>query len=332
AWLRVDWTDQHLTWNPDDYGSLNSIILETYEIWTPDLSVYNRAVQGGDPSIIGDTKCSISNEGKVQCVPSVHIDALCVPNLSMYPFDTQKCSLRMGSWIHKAEELDIDLIHNAVYTKTLEPNGEWEIVYNTQKMFKGRVNNITYTSIEFIFHIKRLAGAHAASVIVPTIVAVMLTFTSLSMSPLNNERIILCYVNLMFQFMHIQYMSWQVPLKGAQIPLLLLYARDSLLLSAFALIFTIIFKNIMTRESPTPGWISSIVSIAVRCVPGQFIFLSDYSVWGVASAKGEEDGTGIVDSERTKTEDWKIFGRILNVMLIIAYIIAYFVITLKFVP
>lgn len=131
-----------------------------------------RAEQGGDPSAIESTKCTVSNKGMVVCVPSLHIDTLCVPNLSMYPYDWQYCSLRVGSWVHKGEELDLKLLNNVIVQSSMEPNGEWEIDSYTTKKFAGHYKccpNITYPSIEIKFKIKRLHGAHAASVIIPTI-------------------------------------------------------------------------------------------------------------------------------------------------------------------
>ncbi|KAJ8979083.1 hypothetical protein NQ317_015072 [Molorchus minor] len=225
-WMPTFWKDQHLQWKPKDYENITRINFNSYSLWTPDLSVYNRAEQGGDPSAFSYTYCAVTSTGNVLCVPSVHIDALCVPDLSRYPYDVQSCSLRMGSWVYKGEELDIQIYGSVVNTDELEPNGEWEILNTTAKRHPGNhacCPNTTYPSIEILFQIGRLSGAHAASVVIPTIVGMILTFTLLFISPLNQERMVLCYVNLIVQFMHVQYMSWQVPLKGDQIPLLRKY-------------------------------------------------------------------------------------------------------------
>ncbi|CAH2004722.1 unnamed protein product [Acanthoscelides obtectus] len=42
AWMPVHWKDEHLTWNPADHEDIKTLHLHTSEIWTPDLSVYNR--------------------------------------------------------------------------------------------------------------------------------------------------------------------------------------------------------------------------------------------------------------------------------------------------
>ncbi|XP_018562155.1 neuronal acetylcholine receptor subunit alpha-5-like [Anoplophora glabripennis] len=334
AWMKVYWIDQHLVWNPDDYDNISSIYLETYDIWTPDLSIYNRAEQGGNPSAIGSTRCTVSNKGSVICVPSLHIDSLCVPDLRMYPYDSQVCALRVGSWVQKGEELDIKLLKEVVSQKAMEPNGEWEIESYTAKKYAGRYccPNVTFPSIEIKFKINRLHGAHAASIIIPTVVVVILTFTSLVPSPVNTERLILCSINLIVQFLHVQNLSWLIPLKGDRIPFLILFARDSLLMSAIALVFTIIFKSLMQRQTLAPIWISTLVSYVIGCVPGRYLFLNDTSAKGVAAATGVEDGMNIISSDRKNPPDWEIFVKILDFILLISYIIAYFIMAVKFIP
>lgn len=36
------WTDEHLKWDPKDYGNLDSITQSSKTIWQPDLALYNR--------------------------------------------------------------------------------------------------------------------------------------------------------------------------------------------------------------------------------------------------------------------------------------------------
>lgn len=42
AWMRFDWKDEFLSWDPLDYDNLTQIHLAVGEIWKPDIFVYNR--------------------------------------------------------------------------------------------------------------------------------------------------------------------------------------------------------------------------------------------------------------------------------------------------
>ncbi|CAH1164662.1 unnamed protein product [Phaedon cochleariae] len=338
AWLTVTWKDDHLTWKPEQYQNIKNLHLHTSSIWTPDLSVYNMANQGEDPEVIGSAKCLVTYKGVVLCVPPIHIDALCVADLSHYPFDTQNCSLQMGSWVHKGEELNIKLMKNVVNMDDLIHNGEWKISSYSSVRNSGKYAccpNDTYPSIEISFKVKRLSGSHAAGIVIPILADLILSFVFLSLSPLNKERLVLSYVTLLAQFIHVQFLTWQIPLKGDNIPLLLTFSRDSILMTVFAILFTLLFRDFMQRKTTPPAWISSIVSGVISCRPGQIILLSDYSTRGVASAKKEEDGTTIVSSDTnasTNNQDWVLFGNILDKILLILYVIIYFTMMIAFIP
>ncbi|XP_074036962.1 nicotinic acetylcholine receptor alpha 9 subunit isoform X3 [Leptinotarsa decemlineata] len=285
AWLTVVWKDEHLTWNPADHEGIKYLHLHTSDIWTPDLSVYNMASQGSDPNLIGNVKCLVTSKGQVQGVIPIHLDILCVPDLTRYPFDTQNCTIRFGSWIHKGEELDLKFAKDILGTEELEPNGEWQLVSQSAVKNAGKYKccpNETYPSIEISMNIKRLSSSHAASFVVPTLVT---------------------------------------------------FSRDSLLLTVFAILFTVVFRTLMQKKVAPPTWISSIVSVVISCRPGQLILLSDYSTRGVASAKGEEDGATIVPTETNSTnQDWELFAKILDKLFLYTYIIVYLVMILSFLP
>lgn len=125
-----------------------------------------------DPSLLTYSRCVINFKGIVKCVPATHINALCLPNLSRYPFDQHTCTLNIGSWVHKGEELDLLLTRKAVNTRDLVSNGEWKLeVVNVLKNV-GKYEccpNDTFPSIKIVFNIERLSGAHTATIIIPTL-------------------------------------------------------------------------------------------------------------------------------------------------------------------
>lgn len=42
VWLSQQWYDHYLQWDPDEYGSVDSIYLPATAIWTPDIVLYNK--------------------------------------------------------------------------------------------------------------------------------------------------------------------------------------------------------------------------------------------------------------------------------------------------
>ena len=43
TWLKMNWTDSKLSWNPSDYENLATLHVRPSDVWQPDLTVYNSA-------------------------------------------------------------------------------------------------------------------------------------------------------------------------------------------------------------------------------------------------------------------------------------------------
>lgn len=133
--------------------------------------IWCRSSESGSAELISDSKCTVFNTGAVACVCPSHIDALCVPDLTKFPYDTQNCSLTLGSWSHSGEEINIRPMGlSGVSIEELEPNGEWELSQIQTVKHDGKYDccpNTTYPSIRISFIINRLHGSHTASVVVP---------------------------------------------------------------------------------------------------------------------------------------------------------------------
>ncbi|XP_066262696.1 acetylcholine receptor subunit alpha-like [Euwallacea similis] len=338
SWFSVFWTDQHLVWTPADYEGIKSIHLSpSYDMWSPDISIYNRHDQSIDPKAISDTMCTVNYMGSVLCVPPLHFDTLCVPNLKKYPYDTQECTVRFGSWVHKGEELSIKPFNPVVDTEDLESDGEWKLVSFRAVVHKGNYTccpNNTYPSVDVILEIRRSSGTHVFNVVLPLLVCIMLTITTMAMSPLNKDRFILGCVSVVAHIYHVQNLSYMIPVTGEDLPSLLTISRDSTLLSGMSLIFTIILKNLMQSKSQCPNWIAGTASVLIGSRPGQLIFLPDSSFKGAAAAQKQEDGDTIISNIETptnsSTSDWFVIAKLIDVLLCIIYFLVYAIILLCF--
>lgn len=89
--------------------------------------------------------------------------------MTYWPYDTQKCQLRIGSWIHRGDEIDYDISKETVVTTGMTPNAAWSLLNNTVKRDPGNFFglNSSYPSVIYTFEIKRHSAAAAASTIMP---------------------------------------------------------------------------------------------------------------------------------------------------------------------
>ena len=64
AWQRVYWHDDHVVWNPADFGGIDTIHVKESEIWTPDITLYTNGHRETKP-MIENPRAYISFDGNV---------------------------------------------------------------------------------------------------------------------------------------------------------------------------------------------------------------------------------------------------------------------------
>ena len=99
VWLRAGWPDPRLDWKASDYGGLGSVNVDISKVWLPDYLAYN-SVQRFEKEIRhDDTRVSLYSDGwgVFWGRPAV-VKVSCAMSALSFPFDTQHCSLDMGSW------------------------------------------------------------------------------------------------------------------------------------------------------------------------------------------------------------------------------------------
>lgn len=72
--------------------------------------------------------CLADPSGWIIWVPSAQFSVLCSFDLTHWPFDTQTCELRFGSWSHHGEEIDITLLSNGSDTNVKKRETEENIL------------------------------------------------------------------------------------------------------------------------------------------------------------------------------------------------------------
>ena len=97
AWLGMRYTDERLSWDPDEWGGITQIFVSSDEIWTPDCVPYNSHV--GLKESFEDDKITVYSSGYVRWTRYGTLDVLCrFSGLVAFPRDTLKCLIEFGGW------------------------------------------------------------------------------------------------------------------------------------------------------------------------------------------------------------------------------------------
>jgi len=63
-------------------------------------------------------RCELKATGKVNCIPSTVYFTFCKADLTYWPYDKLNCSLRLGAWMQKGEEINITTAQDNVSMDT----------------------------------------------------------------------------------------------------------------------------------------------------------------------------------------------------------------------
>ncbi|KAI7802192.1 neuronal acetylcholine receptor subunit alpha-5 precursor [Triplophysa rosa] len=167
VWIKQEWTDMKLRWNPDDYLGITSIRIPSDSIWIPDIVLYDNADGNFEATV---TKAVVRYDGTISWTPPANYKSACTIDVTFFPFDIQNCSMKFGSWTYDGSQcVDIkvivffmvhrvDILLKDVHVDKQDyfDNGEWEIVKAIGSRGLRTDGTFFYPSITYSFIIRRL--------------------------------------------------------------------------------------------------------------------------------------------------------------------------------
>ena len=75
-----------------------------------------------------DINVVIHNTGLVEYLPPLLIKSRCIFDLTLFPFDLQKCLLEFLSWTANDKQINITDIENNDFLQYYSINGEWDLL------------------------------------------------------------------------------------------------------------------------------------------------------------------------------------------------------------
>lgn len=190
AWIRQTWTDYRLSWNTSQ-SELTFISVSKNQVWVPDTELLNAA---GLPEIYTlKGGLMLYSDGTVFYSNPVVLKMPCSLELQTFPFDTQTCSMKFGSWVYSSqylnlipytnEEQQIDVLDSFSHT-------EWEIDELSVELHfnerEGYTNEI-FNELEYNIVLSRFPHYYKLSMGM-TIALVLVSFIIMLMEPSNVSR------------------------------------------------------------------------------------------------------------------------------------------------
>ncbi|KFP30684.1 Neuronal acetylcholine receptor subunit alpha-2, partial [Colius striatus] len=260
VWLKQEWSDYKLRWNPADFDNVTSIRVPSEMIWIPDLVLYNNA--DGEFAVTHMTKAHLFSSGKVKWVPPAIYKSSCSIDVTFFPFDQQNCKMKFGSWTYDKAKIDLENMDHHVDLKDYWESGEWAIInaigtYNSKKY---DCCTEIYPDITFSFLIRRLPLFYTINLIIPCLLISCLTVLVFYLPSDCGEKITLCISVLLSLTVFLLLITEIIPSTSLVIPLIGEYLLFTMIFVTLSIIITVFVLNVHHRSPSThtmPRWVRS---------------------------------------------------------------------------
>ncbi|XP_021962358.1 acetylcholine receptor subunit alpha-type acr-16 [Folsomia candida] len=345
AWSVLTWKDEHIKWDPKLYGNLSRLHFAAHELWLPDLSVFNN-LDKSEIDHFGNTRIIAYSTSTLVWVPPTKFQVGCTNDLRNWPVDYATCFVVIGSWAHDGSMLNLRLPVNQTLmdTSDLLKNREWKLIGNgmtKRDHYFECCPGVPFPDILLTFVLARESATHKAAIVVPGLAIAMGCLIAFWMRPSATERIVLLLACVINNTMYLSYIYRSLPNNGDNVPLVLLFYRDSLMMVSVALIWTVCLRYLAasrrTSPVPLPGFIQTFLS----SIPAKILCLdprptqssshensnNDARGAGGGESGGTTDTGKLVATTNPYQEDWAwlahLFDRVAFLLYFVLYICFY---------
>ncbi|XP_056242009.1 neuronal acetylcholine receptor subunit alpha-4b [Seriola aureovittata] len=253
VWVKQEWNDYKLRWNPEEYENVTSIRIPSEIIWRPDIVLYNNA--DGDFAVTHLTKAHLFHDGRIKWMPPAIYKSSCSIDVTFFPFDQQSCKMKFGSWTYDRAKIDLISMDSDVDQMDYWESGEWVIMnavgkYNTKKY---ECCTEIYADITYYFIIRRLPLFYTINLIIPCLLISCLTVLVFYLPSQCGEKITLCISVLLSLTVFLLLITEIIPSTSLVIPLIGEYLLFTMVFVTLSIIITVFVLNVHHRSPQTHG-------------------------------------------------------------------------------
>ncbi|KAK3533492.1 hypothetical protein QTP70_023367, partial [Hemibagrus guttatus] len=258
VWVKQEWSDYKLRWNPEEFENVTSIRIPSELIWRPDIVLYNNA--DGDFAVTHLTKAQVFHDGRVKWKPPAIYKSSCNIDVTFFPFDQQNCKMKFGSWTYDRAKIDLVSMDSNVDQMDYWESGEWVIINAVGKYNSKKYECCTeiYPDITYYFIIRRLPLFYTINLIIPCLLISCLTVLVFYLPSECAEKITLCISVLLSLTVFLLLITEIIPSTSLVIPLIGEYLLFTMIFVTLSIIITVFVLNVHHRSSRThrmPHWV-----------------------------------------------------------------------------
>ena len=261
GYLEAKWDDELIAWTGTSHTNVQEIQLTQNDIWTPAVTLYTSV---DSLSELGESlnPVTITQQGSITWKPGLVIDSGCSVDVSLYPFDTQKCSITFIPWQFTSNMVRLLPNSDTVNTDLLSQSSEWSLLSTSVANTTG-----VYTEVTYELTMKRRPQFFILNMILPILLIGLLNGFVFIM-PFDQGRVGFIITGFLSIAVFLTIIADILPKSSNPMSLLGYFLVWQLMLAALCTLETIITLKIYHRDGKinVPSYIKKFLAI-MWCYP-----------------------------------------------------------------
>ncbi|XP_043958358.1 5-hydroxytryptamine receptor 3A-like [Gambusia affinis] len=251
VWVSVQWKDERISWDPAQFCGITEMSVPKSLLWKPDLFIYEMVEKDDSPQ---NPYVLVTHDGTVFYDEDMRVISTCKMNVHKFPFDTQECSLSIGSAIHCVKEMQIFPFSNSSRAtqfsrEIMKTQGEWEFLKMSVESSNISLHDRGWELLIYKVTIKRRPLHHVINFLLPILFFLILDLASFFIADHRGEKLgfkvtVLLAISVLLLILHDI-----LPAMSNKTPLIATYCIVIFALMLLSLLETILVTYLIDKDS-----------------------------------------------------------------------------------
>jgi len=310
--VHMNWRDERLAWNPDDYGGTTLLMLYNSDIWIPPIGLRNSVELFINEDVRNPFPVFVHYDGEVMMDQLARFHSTCELNMQWFPFDTQECALKFGTLSQfSPASINISIPEGleSLDTTYLQENEEWSLLdawvtrtgikeWESESPNSWRQSSVP--ELQIWFSVQRSPIYYALNIVVPVMCLAFLSMMAFLVPFDNGEKIGMSMTILLAFSVFMLILGEHTPPAAKEPPILAIYLSLIVGIISIQLVVQtwILSAYHIYPIRPLPRFLQGLTDCLACCHPGSLEKLSKGS-----SKKKTQDVEGKADDRHRRHDD-----------------------------
>ena len=245
--LALNWKDENMVWDAEDYGGTMSVFVGYKDVWVPEIILSNPSEKldsfGKEWQLI-----RYSPDGTANWYPGDLIKSTCSIDVRYFPFDIQECDMEFYVWGYSTFEVKLNLTRSDIDTSLMAEHGSWNLIGTSAKV--EEVNFISKAI--FTFRLERKPQYIIFNVILPIMFLCLLNVLVFVLPAEAGERVSYAITVLLSIAVFMTIVSNTLPKTSEPLPIIAYFLMMDLIISALISLCTVLNLRLFHKKDTIP--------------------------------------------------------------------------------